>query len=154
MYRYTENPEHYFKTVIPTRMIIKNGSLTMIRLLSVIKTNWIIITLATLAAITFLSLWPLEKLPSVPGTDKIHHVVAYLFLMLPTALRKPKYWMVFGLLFIAYSGAIELLQPYVNRYGEWKDLFANVLGLICGIFIAGLINFYIPGDPENSSREY
>ncbi len=67
---------------------------------------------------TVLSLWPLENLPPVPGSDKVQHLIAYAALMFPIALRKPKYWPLIGLLFIAWSGPIELLQPYVNRYGE------------------------------------
>ena len=97
-----------------------------------------------LAFITFLSLWPLEELPSVPGTDKTHHFIAYAFLMLPTALRKPNRWVLFGLFFIAYSGAIELLQPYVNRYGEWNDMLANTAGVVCGLIIAEIVNFLFP----------
>ena len=113
----------------------------MIRLLTVIKTNWIAFTLLTLAVITTLSLWPLGKLPSVPGTDKIHHLIAYAVLMFPTALRKPNKWILFGFLFIAYSGAIELVQPYVNRYGEWLDMAANTTGVVCGLIIAELVNY-------------
>jgi hypothetical protein len=109
--------------------------------LNIIKAHWSIVTLATLAAITFLSLWPLNTLPSVPGTDKTHHLIAYTLLMFPTALRKPKNWMLIGLLFIAYSAAIELIQPYVNRYGEWMDMLANSAGVVCGALAAGLINF-------------
>jgi len=44
-----------------------------------------------------------------------------------------------GLLFIGYSGAIELLQPYVNRYGEWMDLAANAMGVVCGLIVAEFI---------------
>ena len=62
--------------------------------------------------------------------------------MLPVALRKPAHWMLYGLFFIAYSGAIELVQPYVNRYGEWKDVLANTAGVIAGIVAAELINFF------------
>lgn len=116
----------------------------MIRLLTFIKTNWIIFTLFTLAVITALSLWPLEKLPSVPGTDKFHHLIAYAILMFLTALRKPNKWILLCLLFIAYSGVIELLQPYVNRYGEWLDFAANVTGAICGLIIAWVINYFFP----------
>jgi len=116
----------------------------MIRLLTFIKTNWAAFTLFTLAVITTLSLWPLGKLPSVPGTDKAHHLIAYAVLMFPTALRKPNKWILFGLLFIAYSGAIELLQPYVNRYGEWLDMVANTTGVVCGLIIAELINYFSP----------
>ena len=64
--------------------------------------------------------------------------------MFPTALRKPDKWIMIGLLFIAYSGAIELLQPYVNRYGEWLDMAANTLGVICGLIVAELINRLYP----------
>ena len=122
----------------------------MIRLLTFIKTNWIAFTLFTLTVITALSLWPLEKLPSVPGTDKTHHLIAYAVLMFPTALRKPNKWILFGLLFIAYSGAIELLQPYVNRYGEWLDMAANTTGVVCGLIIAELINNFFPAISNRS----
>jgi hypothetical protein len=116
-----------------------------------IKINWVAFTLFTLAAITTLSLWPLEKLPSVPGTDKTHHLIAYAVLMFPTALRKPDKWIVFGMLFIAYSGAIELLQPYVNRYGDWLDMAANAMGVVCGLVIAELANRFFP-DISNCPR--
>jgi len=110
-------------------------------LLNTIRTHWIVITLTILTAITFLSLWPLKQVPSLPGTDKTHHLIAYALLMLPTALRRPKNWILIGVLFIAYSGAIELIQPYVNRYGEWLDMLANSAGVVCGAGVAGLINF-------------
>ncbi len=113
----------------------------MNKLLTFIKNNWAVLTLFILAGITALSLFPLGKLPSVPGTDKTHHFIAYAVLMFPTALRKPRKWILFGLLFIAYSGVIELLQPYVNRYGEWLDLAANATGVVCGLIIAELINY-------------
>jgi hypothetical protein len=116
----------------------------MITLMTFIRTYWIAITLITLAAITALSLWPLEKLPSVPGSDKIHHLIAYAALMFPTVLRKPNYWPLIGLIIISWSGAIELLQPYVNRYGEWPDMTANTIGLVCGLLAAQLINRFFP----------
>ena len=112
----------------------------MIRLLAFIKFHWVVFTIFALAAITTLSLWPLEKLPQVPGTDKIHHIMAYAVLMFPTALRKSDKWIMLGLLFIAYSGAIEFLQPYVNRHSEWLDIAANAMGVVCGLIIAELIN--------------
>ena len=99
-----------------------------------------------------LSLWPLETLPSVPGTDKTHHLIAYAALVFPTALRKPDKWIMIGLLFLAYSGAIELFQPFVNRYGEWLDMAANSLGVICGLLVAELINRLYPAEPLNRAR--
>ena len=103
------------------------------------KQHWATLTLLLLAAITFLSLWPLKELPGVPGTDKTHHLLAYALLMLPTAVRKPRYWLAYALLFITYSGMIELIQPGVNRHGEWLDLLANATGVLCGALIGSSI---------------
>lgn len=107
--------------------------------------------MAILTTITVLSLLPLHALPPAPGTDKIHHCIAYAMLMLPVALRKPANWKILGLTFILYSGAIELIQPFVNRYGEWMDLFANSVGVICAVIIAGMINAIISAKQAKES---
>ena len=117
----------------------------MMNILNHIRTSWIAVTACSLSVITILSLWPLDKLPSVPG-DKTQHLIAYAVLMLPAALRKPNKWYLIALLFIAYGGALELLQPYVNRYGEWLDLMANTAGVVCGIIVAELMNFFFPAN--------
>jgi hypothetical protein len=96
-----------------------------------------------------LSLYPVEFLPPVPGGDKTHHLIAYGALMFPTALRKPNYWKLIGLFFICWSGAIELLQPYVNRYREWLDMAANSTDIVCGLLLAELINRVIPDNSES-----
>ncbi len=122
----------------------------MIRLLTFIRTYWIFITLLTLTVITVLSLWPLEELPSVSGSDKTHHLIAYAALMLPTALRKPNYWPLICLFFIGWSGGIELLQPYVNRYGEWQDMAANTIGIVLGLLGVQLISWIFPVNSDPS----
>jgi hypothetical protein len=76
---------------------------------------WGAISLVLLLVITALSLLPLPELPKVPGSDKTHHFVAYGLLILPAALRLPQYFLWVALGFGVWSGAIELLQPYVNR---------------------------------------
>ena len=104
-----------------------------------IQDYWLSLTLILLTTIATLSLWPVAHLPDVPGTDKSHHFIAYAALILPTALRKPKNFLMLVFIFIAFSGAIELIQPYVNRYGEWLDMAANVLGLFCGWLLAQIL---------------
>jgi VanZ family protein len=104
---------------------------------------WRSITLVTLALITVTSLLPAEHLPAAPGSDKTHHFIAYCALMLPTALRRPRDWFALALLFIIWSGLIEVIQPYVNRYGEWLDLLANTGGIILAIIIAQGIHWTI-----------
>ena len=115
----------------------------MKRLLVVVNRYWLAISLITLAAITVLSLSPLPALPQVPGSDKTHHFVAYAALMFPTAWRRPQHalWITLG--FAGWSGAIELIQPYVNRYGEWLDLAANCGGLLCGWLLAMLLQRFL-----------
>jgi hypothetical protein len=58
---------------------------------------WQAITLVVLTLITVGSLFPVEHLPAAPGNDKTHHFIAYCVLMLPVALRRPKYWLAFAL---------------------------------------------------------
>jgi len=107
-----------------------------------IQKYWLHITLILLISIATLSLWPVAYLPDVPGTDKTHHFIAYAALMLPTALKQPKYTVSITLGFIAFSGAIELIQPYVNRDGEWLDMVANAIGLFCGWLLAKVIGCF------------
>ena len=120
----------------------------MITLLTLIRKYWLSITLFILTVITVLSLLPLKELPPVPGSDKTHHIIAYATLMFPTALRKPHYLPAIGLFFIGWSGAIELLQPYVNRYGEFRDLAANITGLVCGLLAVKFIQWLLPVNSE------
>jgi len=106
------------------------------QLLNLVKSHWLLFTIVIILPITILSLFPVDSLPSVPGTDKTHHFIAYGALAFPIALARPDKWLLFIVGFLGYSGVIELIQPYVNRYGEWLDLGANGLGLVVGIFVA------------------
>src|SRR6056297_1134254 len=110
-----------------------------------IKTHWIACTGALLITITCLSLFPLPEFPDMPGNDKSGHLIAYAALMFPAALRRPKYWMLYGLLFIVFSGILELIQPFANRYGEWFDLAANSAGILIGALIGHSIDFIFFG---------
>ena len=98
--------------------------------------HWLIISLITLGGITVLSLIPLNELPETPGSDKTHHIVAYAILAYPTSLKRPEGWKNILIFFAIYGGVIELIQPLVNRHGEWVDLIANTTGLMVGCLIA------------------
>ena len=100
--------------------------------------NWLSGLIAL--SIIWLSLTPLAELPSVPGSDKTHHIIAYAALAIPTAFAFPKRLLITAVLYILLGGLIELIQPYVNRYGEWLDFIANLSGVILGSFIGLLLN--------------
>lgn len=114
----------------------QRSDIGMIKLKDIINRYWIQFSALILSAITALSLSPLENLPETPGSDKTHHFIAYAALAFPTALRKPKQWQTIIIIFALYSALIELLQPHVNRYGEWMDCLANISGLLIGIMLA------------------
>ena len=108
-------------------------------IITLIQKHWLLLTLFIMSAIATLSLWPAEFLPKVPGSDKTHHFISYGLLIFPVALSKPKNWLWIALGFALFSGSIELIQPYVNRYGEWLDMVANAGGLLCGIVVANML---------------
>ncbi|HMQ00348.1 MAG TPA: hypothetical protein PKC24_11250 [Cyclobacteriaceae bacterium] len=99
---------------------------------------YLLLTVLLLLTVTGLSLYPSSSVPQMPGTDKLHHMLAYAALAFPVSFAKPKnyVWILLGLL--AWSGAIELIQPLVNRLDEWADFFANAAGIAVG-FIAGTL---------------
>lgn len=96
----------------------------------------VILSGGLLLLVSILSLLPADELPPFPGTDKTHHFVAYAAVMFPITLAYPRYWWRVGLFVIIYSGLIELIQPHVNRYGEWLDLAANSGGVLVGVLVA------------------
>ena len=100
--------------------------------------NWVSGLIAI--SIIWLSLTPLAELPSVPGSDKTHHIIAYAALAIPTAFAYPKRLLVMAILYILLGGLIELIQPYVNRYGEWLDFIANMSGVSVGSVFGLLAN--------------
>lgn len=104
--------------------------------LSAIARFWPQLTLLGLAVIAYLSLSPLDRLPDAPGGDKLHHLVAYALLALPACLAQPRALPALLALFLFWGGAIELIQPFVNRYGEWADFLANAAGVGLGFALS------------------
>lgn len=113
----------------------KNRYFGEIKIVKILDKHCIKISALILLSIIVLSLYPLETLPSVPGSDKTHHFIAYGTLAFPMAFSRPKYWFFYILFFLLCGGLIELIQPYVNRYGEWLDMLANTVGLLLGTVI-------------------
>ena len=54
---------------------------------------------------------------------------------------------------MALGAGIELIQPFVNRYGEWEDMAANtcgvLLGTLGGLAILALLKSYGVSDRDN-----
>ena len=96
-----------------------------------------------IAVITVLSLFPADELPKIQGSDKLHHFIAYCAAILPVAVARRRLAIWLAPAIVVYSGLIELLQPFSNRYAEWADFGANTLGVLVGAFIGMTIGPFI-----------
>jgi hypothetical protein len=76
------------------------------------------------------TLTPAEYLPPAPGSDKLHHLLGFGGWTLLCAFGPIKRFVYMALFIVLWGGMIELIQPYINRYGEWFDFFANTSGVI------------------------
>ena len=117
--------------------------MTTLSLLKAIDQNilrlWKPMTIFLFSTILFLSLYPSPRLPMMnEGVDKLYHFIAYLSLVLPLGYVQPKYTLLYLFILILISGTIEVIQPFINRYGEWLDFLANTLGIFAG-FLVGRI---------------
>jgi len=85
------------------------------------------------AVIGVLTLIPMDLPVDIGGGDKLHHLIAFAALILPSAIlyRRALVWLAPAVLL--YGGLIELIQPTVGRQGEWLDFLADGLGVALGI---------------------
>lgn len=96
--------------------------------------NWdIFLTFGLALAMAVATLTPLPNLAPVPGSDKLHHVLAFAALSVPLSITRPNAWVWVALLAVLYGGAIELIQPHIGRSGEWADFWADCSGVVIGM---------------------
>ena len=88
-------------------------------------------------AVVYLSLAPppLDVPPS--SYDKIKHVTAYAVLMIWfCGIYLPKYFLRVGAMLLSLGLLLELLQGVVgHRIFEYRDLTANLAGILAGFFL-------------------
>ena len=96
-------------------------------------------TIIIAIAIGLATLTPVEKLPTVSGSDKAYHLISFAILTLPIAIIRPNAMWIILSLTIAFGGAIEVLQPLVNRNCEMTDFLADAVGAMLGVIVARLL---------------
>jgi len=94
--------------------------------------------------ISLATLLPAENLPPAPGSDKLHHIIGFGGWALMCAFGPIKRFTYMALFIIFWGGAIELIQPSVNRYGEWLDFYADALGVVIVFVIKSLLTRISP----------
>ena len=73
------------------------------------------------------------------GSDKQYHLLAFTLFVMPLTFNKLKniYWVL--PVAIVFGALIELIQPFVGRYGDIKDFYADALGSVIGVCLIALI---------------
>tara|TARA_B100000035_G_scaffold307647_1_gene311228 strand:+ start:12844 stop:13200 length:357 start_codon:yes stop_codon:yes gene_type:complete len=112
------------------------------KIFNIIDTYWIIITILLSIIILIGSILPAVVITAPSGSDKLFHIISYLFLSFPAAFRALHSYILIFSYFVFFGVAIELLQPHFNRHFEVADIFANTLGTLLGIFFADFIKKY------------
>ena len=107
-----------------------------------IKKNYLFISFSILIIIAVLSLYP-ENLQTFHKTnylDKIFHFIAYFFLALPVSIIKPKYWLIYIVIFLLSGLLIEFLQTFNPEHqAELLDLMSNFVGVFSAIYLSKFI---------------
>jgi hypothetical protein len=99
----------------------------------------LIFTVCIAMAIGILALTPATQLPEFPGGDKLHHLLAFAVLVFPVAAGSPRDLAWLLPMALLYGGIIEVVQPWVNRWGEWGDFGADSAGIILGTCLGGVV---------------
>ncbi len=99
------------------------------------------LTFGLSGCIAVLTLIPSNAAPDVPGGDKVHHILAFIALTLPSAAFYPKALVRVVLAATLYAGLIEVIQPFVGRSGEIADFLADLLGIAIGAIIGLLLHW-------------
>lgn len=87
--------------------------------------------------LSWLMLTPIAAPPvSVPSADKVFHAVVFAALVFPLIATDTRRWVWAVPVCIAFGGAVELIQPFVGRTGEWLDFGADVTGVLAGAALA------------------
>ena len=74
------------------------------------------------------------------GVAKLFHTAGFAVLVVPLLAVHLKTGLVIAPLALVFGGAIERIQPYVNRFGDFSEFWADFLGVLIGVTLTILFN--------------
>jgi len=95
------------------------------------------------------TLTPLSQAVDVPGTDKWHHFLAFAALTYPLTVANWRCWLLIIAFGLSFGALIEIIQPYMNRFGDTADFTADAIGVLIG-FSFGVIGYFLKLKNDNS----
>lgn len=98
---------------------------------------WCVLWCLAMAAVVVFTLMPAPDLPDAPGSDKLHHFLAY-FALAASAVQLFARWPALlgaGLGLVLLGIGLEHAQGSVTdtRFADRMDALANTLGVIAGL---------------------
>ena len=100
-----------------------------------------VLTFAFVLIICLGTLTPLPQAVDVSGMDKWHHFLAFAALTYPLTVANRRCWLLIIVFGLAFGASIEIIQPYVNRFGDTADFAADAVGVLIG-FSLGVIGYF------------
>lgn len=92
----------------------------------------LLVTLPIAVVIAIATLMPAGIAASAPGSDKLHHLLAFAALVFPAAVIRIRWTLPAIVLAVLYGWLIELIQPNFGRAYDLADLRADALGAALG----------------------
>ena len=80
------------------------------------------------------TLTPIPQKIDAPGSDKWHHFIAFGVLTYPMVAANKRLGFAIVLFGLCLGASIEIIQPYVNRFGDFNDFKADCIGILLGYF--------------------
>ena len=94
------------------------------------------------------TLTPLPKMVDVSGTDKLHHFLAFSALPYSLIGASQRYWLPIIIFGLSFGASIEIIQPYLNRFGDIADFTADSVSMIIG-FLLGTLGYLLKLEIKN-----
>ena len=80
------------------------------------------------------TLTPIPQKIDAPDADKWHHFIAFAVLTYPMVAANKRLSFAIVLFGLCLGASIEIIQPYVNRFGDFNDFKADCIGILLGYF--------------------
>ena len=78
----------------------------------------------------------------------MHHFLAFAALVYPLTVANRRCWLLIIVFGLSLGALIEIIQPYVNRFGDVADFTVDAVGVLIG-FSFGVVGYFLKLKTDN-----